>query len=160
VNTPTSVKVSASAWFAAVAAGAIESVLAVSEIAGEGELDAGAWLSLGFRVVVYVVAIVMITRLLRGSRAARIGLTVLLSVIGLASLVVPAALALADGQTMLEAFGSGGPLEGAFFVVRMAHILLVILATAAMFSPTASAYLASTNRGGKSRETTSISSGV
>lgn len=136
---PNTVKLAAVAWSGAVAAGAIESALAVTRLAAEGPLTAPIWLNLGLRVVVYAVAAALIVGLVRGSRAARIALTGLLSVLGLASLVVPAALALADGSTLSAALGDEGAFGPAFVAVRVAHVLLVILATIAMYTPSANA---------------------
>ena len=54
-------------------------------------------------------------------------------VLGLASLVVPAAIELAGGGTLYAALDEFG-------AVRVVHVLLVILATIAMFTPSANAY--------------------
>ncbi|WP_448006440.1 hypothetical protein [Agromyces bauzanensis] len=140
MTTPNTVRLAAVAWSGAVAAGAIESALAVTRIAAEGAMGGSEWLGLGIRVVVYAVAAALIVGFVRGSRVARIALTALLSVLGLASLVVPAALALADGSTLSAALGDEGALGPAFVAVRVAHVLLVILATIAMYTPTANAF--------------------
>ncbi|MFJ9387518.1 hypothetical protein ACIRON_01770 [Nocardioides sp. NPDC101246] len=138
---PHTIKLASIAWAGAVAAGVIESVLAVTRILGEGAMEPGDWLGLGIRVAVYAVAAALIAGLVRGSRAARLALTGLLSVVGLASLVVPAALEIAGGSSVTAALGSDGGLLGTVFVaVRVIHVLLVIVATVAMYTPTANAY--------------------
>lgn len=141
MNIPLSIKTSATAWFAAIAAGAAESALSVTELALTGDLDGDVVPNLAVRLLVYGIAIALTVRLLRGRRFSRLLLTVLLSVIGLASMVVPPAVELASGGSALVAFGADGPLGAAFVGVRLAHILLVIVATSAMHLPSASAFL-------------------
>lgn len=137
---PDSIKLAGIAWSGAVAAGMIESALSVIRILSEGTFGPGDWLGLGVRMVVYAVAAVLIVGLMRGSWIARIALTALLSVLGLASLVVPAVLEVAGGATVVSALGGGGGLlGGAFLAVRVVHILLVVAATVAMYTPTANA---------------------
>ena len=130
---PNTVKLAAVAWSGAVAAGVVEAAIAVTRLAAEGPLTGPIWVNLGLRVVVFAVAAALIVGLVRGSRAARIALTGLLSVLGLASLVVPAAIELAGGGTLYAALDEFG-------AVRVVHVLLVILATIAMFTPSANAY--------------------
>lgn len=138
---PNSVKLSAVAWSGAVAAGVIESVVSVARILSEGAMAPGDWVGLGVRVAVYVVAAALIAGLVRGSRTARLALTGLLSVLGLASLVVPAVAEIAGGSTVTAALGGEGGLFGAVFVVtRVVHIVLVVVATVAMYTPTANAH--------------------
>ncbi|SDK25013.1 hypothetical protein SAMN05428985_103218 [Nocardioides sp. YR527] len=138
---PHTIKLASIAWAGAVAAGVIESVLAVTRILGEGAMEPGDWLGLGIRVAVYAAAAALITGLVRGSRTARLALTGLLSVAGLASLVVPAALEIVGGSSVAAALGSDGGLLGTVFVtVRVIHVVLVIVATVAMYTPTANAY--------------------
>ncbi|MEU0316994.1 hypothetical protein [Nocardioides sp. NPDC006273] len=143
---PRTVRLAGIAWAGAVAAGVIESALAMIRIASEGTIGPGDWLGLGIRVAVYVVAAALIAGLVRGSRMARIALTGLLSVLGLASLVVPAAMDVAGGATVAAALGGGGLLGGAFLAVRVIHVLLVIVATVAMYTPTANAYFQRSSR--------------
>lgn len=137
---PETVKHAAILWVTAVVAGMIETMLAVSEMARDSGLDSGVWLNVGLRSVVYIGALVLVAFFLRGRRWARMSLTVLLSVIGLASMVVPAAMQLSDGASLIPAFGGEGDFAIAFFVVRLAHIAAVLLATALMFSGSANRY--------------------
>ena len=138
---PSTIKLAGIAWSGAVAAGVIESALSVVRILDDGGLGPGDWLGVAVRICVYAGAAALIVGLVRGSRAARIALTVLLSVVGLASLVVPAVMEIADGSTVAAALGGGGLLGGAFLTVRVAHVVLVVVATVAMYAPSASSWL-------------------
>lgn len=136
MRTPPSVNLAATAWLLAIAAGVIESVLALTDIGSRGAWDAGVWVGLAVRVAVFVAGTLLAVRLRRGSNAARIALTVLLSGLGFASLVVPSTLAMAGGASFVEAFGGdGGELAGVFLVVRLLHIALVVVATVGMYTP-------------------------
>ena len=129
-----------------MAAGVTESVLSLVNTAGRGPLGPGVWADVGVRVVVYGLATVLVANFARGLQWARTALTVLLTVIGLASLLGPAAMALLGGQTFAEAFSDGGQLGWAFIVVRLAHIACVMVASVLMFTPCANAYFAVTGR--------------
>ncbi|WP_205326252.1 hypothetical protein [Glycomyces sp. YM15] len=137
---PETVKNAALLWATAITAGIVETVLAVSEIARDAGLDSGVWLNVGVRSAVYIGAFVLVAFFARGRRPARIGLALLLSVVGLAAMVVPSAMHLADGEPLIAAVGGDGEFAIAFFVVRLLHITAVLLATGLMFSPAATAY--------------------
>lgn len=142
MDTPLSLRAAAAAWTLAVAAGVAESVLAVAQLVGDHRFGAGQLADVAFRVVVYALAMTLVVMLARGRRWARLALTVLLTGIGLASLVVPAVLAMIDGQTFLQAFGDGGRLGPAFVAVRLVHITCVVAASVAMYAPSANRHLA------------------
>lgn len=76
---------------------------------------------------------VLIVFFARGRNWARIALTVLLTGVGLASLVAPAAQGLADGAGLVEALGGSVP----FAVVRTVHIGCVVAASVLMYTPAA-----------------------
>ncbi|RRR97319.1 hypothetical protein [Glycomyces terrestris] len=137
---PHSVTNAALLWTTAVAAGVVEAVFVVSEIRQESGIDAGTWTALGVRGAIYVGVLVLIGIFASGRRWARWALAGLLSVVGLASLVVEPARLLMDGTPFLEAFGGDGELMMGVFVARMLHIAAVLAATAVMFSPSANAY--------------------
>lgn len=137
---PQSVTNAALLWTTAVVAGVIETVFVVSDIAQESGMDDGVWTSLGVRGAVYVGVMVIVALFASGRRWARWVLAVLLSLIGLASLVVEPARLLMDGTPFIEAFGGDGDLMMGVFVARMLHIAAVLVATAVMFSPSANAY--------------------
>ncbi len=137
---PQSVTNAALLWTTAVAAGVIESLFAISEIAQGSGMDSGVWTAIGIRSAIYIGVMVIVALFASGHRWARWALAVLLSVIGLASLVVEPARLLMDGTPFLEAFGGDGDLMMGIFVARMLHIAAVLTATAVMFSPSANAY--------------------
>ena len=125
-----------------MAAGVAESVLVVAQLAGEHQFGAGQLADVAFRVVVYAVAMTLVVLFARRHRWARVALTVLLTGIGLASLVVPAGMAMADGQTFVQAFSDGGHLGPAFVTVRLLHIACVVTASVAMYLPSANRHFA------------------
>jgi hypothetical protein len=139
---PTNVKHAALVWIIAVAAGVVETALAVTDIARESGLDAGVWMNIGMRSVIYIGALVLIANFAKGRRWARASLVVLLSVIGLAAMVVPAAMELANGESFMTAVGGDGEFATAFVIVRLAHIAAVLAATALMFFTPANRYFA------------------
>lgn len=140
MESPETVKHATLLWATAITAGIVETALAVSEIARDSGLDAGVWTNIGVRSVVYIGAFVLVGFFARGHRWARIGLALLLSVVGLAAMVVPSAMQLADGEPLIAAVGGEGDAAIAFFVVRMLHLTAVLLATGLMFSASANAH--------------------
>ncbi|SDL58065.1 hypothetical protein SAMN05216298_4350 [Glycomyces sambucus] len=137
---PHSVTNAALLWTTAVVAGVIEALFVVSEMNRDGGIDSGTWTALAVRGGIYLAVMVLILIFASGRRWARWALAGLLSVIGLASLVVEPARLLMDGTPFIEAFGGDGDLMMGIFVARMSHIAAVLLATAVMFSPSANAY--------------------
>lgn len=131
------VRAAVALWIVAVTAGVVESVLAVVRAMQEDAFGGGDWANVGIRIVVYSAALLMIARFAAGRRWARVGLTVLLTVLGLASLVVPAVLEMAAGQTFVQAFSDGGRLGLGFLTVRLAHIGCVVTASVLMYTPSA-----------------------
>ncbi|WP_438388668.1 hypothetical protein [Actinopolyspora saharensis] len=156
MDIPANVRRAAILWALAVAAGVFESILAVSRAVHAGELGPGVWIGTAVRLVVYALATVLVVSLWRGRRWARVALTILLSVIGLASLVVPAAVAMVNGQTFVRAFSGGGTWGWMFLVVRLTHIACVVGATVLMFTRSANRYFAAVKR--LSAKTTSSAS--
>lgn len=127
-------------WSTAVAAGVTETGLAVTEMVLEGGFEAGLWVAIGLRALVYTGAALLILALSQGHRLARLSLFVLLSVIGMAAMAVPSALLMAEGASFVEAFGSDGDLAVPFLSVRVLHIVAVVGATVLMFLPSANAH--------------------
>lgn len=127
-------------WCSAVAAGVLETALAVTESATAGTLDGGIWLNVAVRVLVYAGAALLIAYFARGRRWARWCLVVLLSVIGLAAMVVPPVMLIAGGTPFQEAFSTPGVLSLPFLIVRAVHITAVVAATVLMFTPSANRY--------------------
>lgn len=81
------------------------------------------------RVLVFAVATWLTLHLLKGSNAARIALTVLLSVLGLASLLIGPIQWLMAGQAPLEALRNLTLPAALFGVSRVVHVLAVLAAT-------------------------------
>lgn len=140
MNAPASVRRATTAWSIAVACGVIESGLAVLRAASENALGSDVASQLAIRLPVFAIAGVLIFHFARGRRWARTSLTVMLSVLGLASMVVPAALEIAGGATPVGALGGDGPFAWPFLLVRLIHIVGVVAATWLMFQPTANRY--------------------
>jgi hypothetical protein len=141
-NTARVVRLSVAAWTIAVAAGVVETVLAVRQLVDEDRFGAGGLANVAVRAVVFSVAMILVAAFARGSRPARIALTVLLSVIGLGSLVVPAAASLAAGHSIVDSLSDGGRLGWAFAAVRLTHIAAVVVATVLMYTPGANRHVA------------------
>ncbi|GAA1675284.1 hypothetical protein GCM10009830_22360 [Glycomyces endophyticus] len=137
---PQSVTNAALLWTTAVVAGVIEALFVVSEMHRDGGIDSGTWTALAVRGGIYLAVMALILTFASGRRWARWALAGLLSVVGLASLVVEPARLLMDGTPLIEAFGGDGDLMMGIFVARMLHIAAVLLATIVMFSPSANAY--------------------
>ncbi|MFB9660749.1 hypothetical protein ACFQS3_16660 [Glycomyces mayteni] len=137
---PQSVTNAALLWTTAVVAGVIEAVFVVSQTAQDTGLDSGVWTAVAVRGLIYLAVMALIVVFATGRRWARWALAGLLSVIGLASLVVEPAQQLMDGAPFLEAFGGDGRLMMGIFVARMLHVAAVLTATIVMFSPSANAY--------------------
>lgn len=126
-----------------MAAGIAESVLAVTHAVQQNQFGPNLWADVGLRLVVYSVALALTVRLARGRRWARTALTVLLTGIGLVSLVVPAAVSLLDGQSFAQALsGETGRIAWAFVAVRLLHIAAVVAASVAMYTPSANRHFA------------------
>ncbi|MGF0117361.1 hypothetical protein ACQFYA_13720 [Promicromonospora sp. Marseille-Q5078] len=134
---PTTVRLSTVLWAVAVGSGVAETLLVVVPLTAAGEMDAGLWANVAVRAVVYAVAALLVVALARRRRLARVALAVLLSGVGLAAMVVPAVVALTQGDAFLDAVGSGGELAPAFAAVRLVHVAAVVAATVAMFLPSA-----------------------
>lgn len=144
---PGAVRSSAYLWGAAVVAGVLESAMAIVNAAKAGPLGQDVWGNVALRCAVYLLAASLLVAFRRGKRWARTTLTVLLTVIGLATLVLPAVAAMADGQGFVAAFGDDGRLGSAFAVVRLTHIGCVVLASVLMYTATANGYFGT--RGGR-----------
>ncbi|SDE51196.1 hypothetical protein [Glycomyces harbinensis] len=137
---PETIKHAALLWVVAILAGVIETVLAVSAVAKESGIDGDVWMNVGMRSAIYIGAFVLVAFFASGRRWARWSLALLLSVIGLVSLVIEPIRFLAEGESFIAAFGGDSEFAIAFFVTRMTHIAAVLLATVLMFAPSANRY--------------------
>lgn len=147
MNAANSVRRATTAWTIAVACGVVESGMAVLRAASEDALGSDLASQLAIRLPVFAIAAVLIFHFARGRRWARTSLAVMLSVLGLASMVVPAALEIAAGSTLMGALGGPGPFAWPFLLVRVIHIGGVVAATWLMFQPSANRFFA----GGRAR---------
>ena len=132
---PRSVRWSVWCWLTAVACGVLEALVHALT-----DADDDVAVQLSIRAVVYVLVTLLIVRLRRGDRWVRLALTVLLGIVGMASLLVepiswliaggsPAAfLAAADGPTLMVV------------VLRVVHVIAVVGGLALMYSPTANRF--------------------
>lgn len=142
MDPPSSVRRSAVAWAVAVACGVLESALAVVQASSQQVFGLEMLAQLGVRTLVYLLAAVLIGYFRQGRRWARGCLAVLLTGLGLASLLVPAMTAVLDGQAFLQAFGGGDLLGRIFVPVRLVHVVCVLGASVLMFTASANRYFA------------------
>ncbi len=126
-------------WAVAIAAGITETSLAVAP----GLADGGAvpWLALVTRALLYGFSALLVAWFARGHGWARVTLVVLMTGVGLASVLVSMGIGVLTG---LGVFGLGYEGHGVEIVVRIAHTLVyvaaVVLATVAAFAPAANRY--------------------
>lgn len=126
-------------WAAAIAAGITETSLAVAP----GLADGGAvpWLALVTRALLYTFSALLVAWFARGHGWARITLVVLMTGVGLASVLVSTGIGVLSG---LGAFGLGFEGHVVDLLVRIAHtvvyVVSVVVATVAAFTPTANRY--------------------
>lgn len=133
-------RAAAGAFALAVLAGIVEAVLAVTAIVARDGFGDALLTQLALRGLVFAAALASAWYLARGRRWAWWVLLLGLGVVGLASMLVPMATALADGAswaTVLDADTS--PL---FPVVRVLHVLLVLAGVTLMLHPAVRASLA------------------
>lgn len=95
-------------WRFAVAAGIVESIIGITDAMRHQQVGPALGVNVGLRAAVYGVALVLIARLASGRGGARIAITLLLSVIGLASMLVPAAIAISEGRASSRPWAAAG----------------------------------------------------
>ncbi|MFD6270318.1 hypothetical protein [Nocardia asteroides] len=131
---PVAVTVAFGALLTALAAGAAEGLLRAVRGGGEfGATAAGLLPRLGIYLVVAAVALVM----LNGSRVARALLTVGIGVVGLLSLIIEPVAVLLSADDYAALFGELAPSSAVLVGCRTVHILAVLVAIAAMYTPAA-----------------------
>ena len=132
---PRSVRWSVWCWLTAVACGVLESVVHALTTA-----DDDVALQLSIRAVVYALVTLLIVRLRRGERWVRLALTVLLGVIGMASLLVePISWLSAGGAPGAFLAAADGPTL-AVVGLRAVHVIAVVAGLSLMFGPTANRF--------------------
>lgn len=135
----------AGAFALAVLAGIAEAVVAVTSLLAQPGADDGLVPQVALRGLVFAVALTCAWHLARGRRWAWWALLLGLGVVGLASMLLPMAAALADGASWSTAFeGDVSPL---FPVVRALHVLFVLAGVTLMLHPAVRASLSSGGRG-------------
>ncbi|WP_188194298.1 hypothetical protein [Nonomuraea sp. SYSU D8015] len=141
---PPVVPAAAMLWLSAVALGAFEAALMVSQelLAGTSTV-AGVLPGLGFRLAVFAGATFLALRLKRGQNWARWTLAGTLGVFGTLSLVVEPVRWLLDGGSIAEAVAGMDAVGWVFAVSRILHLTAVLGAMVLMFQPRANAYFAS-----------------
>ncbi|MBQ1119341.1 hypothetical protein ACH4RA_00500 [Streptomyces smyrnaeus] len=147
VPTPAPVRHAFALWMTAVAAGAFETVLAVSGMAADGSGSAGEiGVGLTIRLTVFTAAWWCAVRMRRGHGWARLALTLGLGIGGTASMVTEPLGRLADGVSVGALLSDVGALDLAFAVSRTLHVLAVLTAVTLMFLPAANAYFTTARR--------------
>ncbi|WP_129789829.1 hypothetical protein [Promicromonospora panici] len=136
--------IAAGAFALAVLAGIAETVVAVTSRVAQQGFDDAVLTQVMVRGLIFAVALVCAWHLARGRRWAWWALLLGLGVVGLASMVVPMAAALADGASWSTAFE--GDVSPAFPVIRALHILFVLAGVAVMLRPQVRASLGGQKR--------------
>jgi len=139
---PREVQASFVLWLTAVAAGVVETIIRViySLSVGSGSGGEADVIGVVIRVIVYAVAVYIITRMRLGKRWARITLAVLLGGIGTLSLVIDPISWLAAGNSLGEVFTQADLLFILIAPIRAVHLAAVLAALAFMFLPAANNY--------------------
>ena len=143
---PKEVQASFILWLTAVAAGVLETIIRIIDAMGwasgsGGETDVTGVISgVVIRVIIYTLAVYIITRMRLGKRWARITLAVLLGGIGTLSLVIDPISWLAAGNSLSDVFTEGDLLFFLIAPIRIVHLATVIAALVLMFLPSANTY--------------------
>ncbi|MFF5226329.1 hypothetical protein [Dactylosporangium sp. NPDC000521] len=135
---PVAVRAATGLWIAAVALGAVETVIVVgAQQAGEHPL-----VGVLFRCVVYAAVVLTALRMRAGRRWARIALALVLGIAGTLSLVVGPVLWLVDGHSLSAAAGDADLTWWAIAAARALHVAAVWTAVPLMFTRSANRYFA------------------
>lgn len=139
---PSTVRWSTFLWALAIAAGIIETSLAVAPGLAEGA--AVPWLALSVRGLLYTFSALLVVWFARGHRWPRVTLVVLMTGVGLASVLVSMGLGVLSGLGVFVGLGYEG--QGAALVLRVVHTLVyvaaVVVATVMAFLPASGRYFA------------------
>jgi hypothetical protein len=141
---PAPVRVACGLWVVAVAAGALETKLAIGRmlsgpsfsVTSAGEIAAG----LAVRIPVFVAALYAAWYMRCGRGWARLALTLGLGVLGTASLVVQPIQTLLQRHSIGWELSHARALDLAFGLSRVVHVSAVLAAVVLMFLPAANAY--------------------
>ena len=129
-------------WSLAITAGIIETSLAVAP--GPAEGAAAPWLALSVRGLLYTFSALLVVWFARGHRWSRVTLVVLMTGVGLASVLVSMGLGVLSGPGVFVGLGYEG--QGAALGLRGVHTLVyvaaVVVATVMAFLPASGRYFA------------------
>ncbi|MFF4622974.1 hypothetical protein [Nonomuraea jabiensis] len=141
---PPVVHTAAMLWLVAVAFGALETVLVVSEQLYTGASTLAELLpQVGIRLAVFAGAAFLALRLKAGANWARLILAVTLGVFGTLSLVIGPVQWLLAGGSIAEAVAGADAMGLVFAGSRILHVVAVLGAVTLMFQPRANAYFRS-----------------
>jgi len=144
---PRSLVVAGRCWFVAIGAGVFETVLATCHALLTAELTVPAVAAqVSIRLVVFAVAGWLTLQLWNGRNAARIALTVVLSVLGLLSLLIGPVEWFTAGHQLREALAQLSGYDVTFAASRVVHVVAVIAATVLMYRPSANRHLGGRRR--------------
>lgn len=138
---PREVRISTLLWFVAVGAGVFETLLVIAEkLADESGLSPGIIVGVAVRLAVFSVATYLILQMRSGRNWARLTLTVMLGVLGSASLLISPITWFAEGHSLAEYFAGAQPMSLLFAASRVIHIGAVFGGLLFMFRPAANAF--------------------
>ncbi|WP_327006136.1 hypothetical protein OHA72_01865 [Dactylosporangium sp. NBC_01737] len=139
---PVAVRAASGLWLAAVALGALETVIVVgADQAGDNPLP-----GVLFRCTVYAAAILTTLRMRAGRRWARLALALVLGIVGTLSLIIEPISWLVDGNSLSAATGDADLTWWAIAASRALHVAAVWAAVPLMFTASANAYFRATGR--------------
>ncbi|MFE2285389.1 hypothetical protein ACFXDJ_14585 [Streptomyces sp. NPDC059443] len=138
---PKTIRTAHTLWLTAIAAGAFETVLAITRMTADGTGSAGEiGIGLAVRLTVFAAAALIARRMRAGARWARITLALGLGVLGTASMAVQPLGYLLDGGSLSAAAARAGALDWLFGASRAVHVAAVLTAVALMFRPASNAW--------------------
>jgi hypothetical protein len=132
---PQSVRWSVWCWLAAVACGVLEALLNAMT-----NPDYGVAVQLSIRAVVYVLVTLLIVRLRKGERWVRLALTVLLGVVGMASMLAEPISWLIGGGVPSTFLAAADAPTLAVVALRAIHVVAVVGGLVLMYSPSANRF--------------------
>jgi hypothetical protein len=141
---PREVRVSALLWFVAVGSGVFETLLAIVEkLAQQSGLGTDIMVGVAVRLAVFAVATYLILQMRSGSNRARLSLTVLLGILGSASLLITPIAWFAAGHSIDDYFAGAQAMSLLFAASRVIHIGAVFGGLLFMFRPDANTFFRS-----------------
>lgn len=139
---PRTIRRSVEGWFVAIGAGLFETCVIVADATSKHELDAGIAAGVAVRALIFLVMTYVVLRLRDGRAWARIVLSIVLSFLGLLSLVIGPITWLADhDHSLVTAAQDASAVTWLFFVSRCLHVFAVIYATVVMWHRDSSSFL-------------------